>query len=1045
MVAGGILTRRVSLRVTILWTLMLIVVLSIFSVSSRAETTDLVTAPVDPANRVVLQGQRAPWALPQSSQGPVPSDTMLEHLTLVLKRSPQQQKAFEQFLQQLQEPGSPNYHRWLTPVQVGKRFGASEHDIDAVSEWLRSEGLRVNSVANSRMMIDFSGTASMVGAAFATEMRYYLVGGEQRMASADDPKIPAALAGVIQSVSGLNSVNDHPYHGAKQAQVIGSDLPALSVCNGGSCSYFVTPGDFNGIYDLDGLLSNGVDGRGQTIAIIGRSRVYDPDIENFESLTGFAVQDPTVIVPPNGLDPGQPAGTGGTASSDQLEATLDVQRATGTAPGATIDLVISADDNGTSGLRIAAEYVIDTSPVFAQIMNISFGACEADRTLSDVQFWDTVFSQGAAEGISSFVASGDAGVAGCDTYFQTPPQTQIASPNYICSSSYSTCVGGTEFADASDPSTYWNPTNFQWLTSALGYIPEGGWNEPLNGDGETQAASSGGGYSSYIPTPSWQTGTGVPGAQGRYTPDVAFSSSAHDGYFGCLAASGGTHPGDCVVQGNGTFYFEYFFGTSAAAPGMAGITALLNQSFWSPQGELNQRLYQLAANPAYAIFHDVTVATSAVTGCMVTTPSMCNNSTPLPTGLTGGLSGYLVTDGFDEVTGLGSIDGANLAANWFAGFPTTATVVTSSLNPAQLGQAVTFTAAVTPSGAHEPTGSITFVDYDEAMGTVALTTVDGSQVATLTPPTLGFGTYQIRAFYSGDANNAASTSPILNQNIIAPTFGWAATGSTTATILSGQTAAYNFTANPTGTGVTTFGANVVFSCSGLPDATTTCNFTPAQIAAGSGRTPVQLTITTNGPNAPAGDDRHRRADHRSPWLPLTLPLAGVVMVGIAGRKMSKYSAMVFLGFCVALALLCFSIACGSGGSGSNNPPPVMVTVNPGSPASVFPNDAADNWPAQTAQFTATVANTNNTVVTWAVTTPNGGSISANGLYMAPNVAAGLPTSVTITATSQADPTKSGSGQETITRATIPATYSNIMVAATESTTVNSVPVTLVVQ
>ena len=107
----------------------------------RAQTADLVNAPVDPAIRVVLRGQHAPWALPRNIQGPVPGDTMLEHLTLVLKRSPQRQKAFEQFLQQLQDPASPNYHRFLTPVQVGKRFGASEHDIDAISAVAPEPGL----------------------------------------------------------------------------------------------------------------------------------------------------------------------------------------------------------------------------------------------------------------------------------------------------------------------------------------------------------------------------------------------------------------------------------------------------------------------------------------------------------------------------------------------------------------------------------------------------------------------------------------------------------------------------------------------------------------------------------------------------------------------------------------------------------------------------------------------------------------------------------------------------------------------------------------
>ena len=211
------------------------------------------------------------------------------------------------------------------------------------------------------------------------------------------------------------------------------------------------------------VLSNAA--AGQTIAIIGRASVYDPDIENFQTLTGLRA-DPTVIVPPDGLDPGPPAGTGGKAPGDQVEATLDVMRAGSVAPEATIDLVVSADDNGVNGLRIAAAYVVDTDPVPAYIMNISFGACEADRTQADVQFWDTLFSQGAAEGISTFVASGDAGAAGCDTYFQTPPPNQITSPNYICSSSYSTCVGGTEFADTADPSLYWSKTN-GGLQSAL--------------------------------------------------------------------------------------------------------------------------------------------------------------------------------------------------------------------------------------------------------------------------------------------------------------------------------------------------------------------------------------------------------------------------------------------------------------------------------------------------------------------------------------------------------------------------------------------------
>jgi pseudomonalisin len=117
------------------------------------------------------------------------------------------------------------------------------------------------------------------------------------------------------------------------------------------------------------------------------------------------------------------------------------------------------------------------------------------------------------------------------------------------------------------------------------------------------------------------------------------------------------------------------------------------------------RLYQLAAKPANGVFHDVTVASSGVSGCALTTPSMCNNSTPSPTGLAGGLSGYLVTTGFDEVTGLGSIDGANLLANWVPGatFTISATPSTQTIS---IGGTATITITVTPQGNY--TSPITF-------------------------------------------------------------------------------------------------------------------------------------------------------------------------------------------------------------------------------------------------------------------------------------------------------------------------------------------------
>jgi len=270
---------------------------------------------------------------------------------------------------------------------------------------------------------------------------------------------------------------------------------------------------------------------------------------------------------------------------------------------------------------------------------------------------------------------------------------------------------------------------------------------------------------------------------------------------------------------------------------------------------------------------------------------------------------------------------------------------------------------------------------------------------------------------------AAKTKNFTLQVIAPPDFTWVINGPSAKTVLAGQSATYSLTATPVGSG--TFTSDVTISCGNTNPALTTCGF-DKQIHAGDPATTVTLTITTTGPNQ--GTVSPRRADNRGPWLPLTLPLAGVLIMGMAGRRVSRYSARA--GLCVSLLLLGLLIACGGGGSSGPPPPsPISVTVAPGVPASLFPNQ--NGWPSQTAQFTATVNNTSNKAVTWAVTgAPANGTIDANGLYTAPTLAPGLPATVNITATSHADPTKSGSRSETLSVPTALGTYT-VTVTATE--------------
>jgi subtilase family serine protease len=331
-----------------------------------------------------------------------------------------------------------------------------------------------------------------------------------------------------------------------------------------------------------------------------------------------------------------------------MEATTDVERALGTAPGASIDLIVSASSETEDGVIIALLYAIDTKE--DPILSDSFASCESAVGSAAVNAWDQLAQQAAAEGISFFVGSGDAGAAGCDQAFAAPPATQTASPNFACTSAYVTCVGGTEFNDAGNPGQYWSGGSSPSTSSAFGYIPEGAWNEPTKSSGTYQIAASGGGPSAFIPKPSWQTGNGVPDDGQRDTPDLSFPASSHDGYYTCSAFNGA----DCT-----TGYFASLYGTSVAAPSMAGIAALIDQKLGAPQGNLNPALYRLATTTP-DVFHDVTVASSGVVDCDVETPSMCNNSTPSASALSGGLAGFEVGPGYDLATGLGSIDAAKL-------------------------------------------------------------------------------------------------------------------------------------------------------------------------------------------------------------------------------------------------------------------------------------------------------------------------------------------------------------------------------------------------
>ncbi len=198
-----------------------------------ANSADRIVRAPNPAERVTLDERRAAWISPANDAGAVPDDLPLASLGVVLKRAPERERAFEQLLRDQQDSASPDYHRWLTPSEIGERFGATPNDIDAITSWLGAQGLRVDSVSNSRTRIRFSGSAGQIAGAFATSMRYYDAGGEKRIAAASSAAIPAAFADAIASIQGLDAISfKRTLHmSAPRRSAVTS--PAATYCPGG--------------------------------------------------------------------------------------------------------------------------------------------------------------------------------------------------------------------------------------------------------------------------------------------------------------------------------------------------------------------------------------------------------------------------------------------------------------------------------------------------------------------------------------------------------------------------------------------------------------------------------------------------------------------------------------------------------------------------------------------------------------------------------------------------------------------------------------------
>jgi subtilase family serine protease len=469
-----------------------------------------IASEINNSEMTVLRGSQLPLANPQFDAGRMPAATRLNGITVYFSRSAAQQADLAALIAAQQNPASPLYHQWLTPDQFAARFGMAAQDIDAAQSWLQQQGFSIDSVNRSRNAIHFSGSVGMVESAFQTQMHFYTVNGVKHFAPSTALSVPAALAPVVLNVGNLSDFRPHPMHITPRAR------PGFTSSQSGSV--FFAPGDIVTTYDLKPLYSGGDNGAGQTIAIMGQSYINVVDMENFETAAGLPKKDPTlVLVPGTGND-------GTTVAGDESESDLDIEWSGAMAPGANVNFVYTGS-NTNYGVFDSAAYAVDQR--IGNIISISYSDCEPQLTQATVSQWEAVFQQATVQGQTVMSASGDSGSTACSGYTNlSAAQQEVEAVNYPASSAYVTAVGGTEISVADDSennSTYWvaaTSTGSDVLTSAKTYIPEIAWNDDSSQNG---LSASGGGPSSLVARPSWQSGgPGIPSGSMRLVPDIAF-------------------------------------------------------------------------------------------------------------------------------------------------------------------------------------------------------------------------------------------------------------------------------------------------------------------------------------------------------------------------------------------------------------------------------------------------------------------------------------------------------------------------------------------
>jgi Pro-kumamolisin, activation domain/Bacterial Ig-like domain (group 3) len=874
---------------------------------AQQEPPARITTEIDNSVRETIS-VTAPPARLANDVGVVPGSMSLSGISLVFRRSSGQEAQVQALISAQQNPASAMYHNWLTPEQFAGAFGMAQSDIAKVSAWLSQQGFSVDGVAHSKNRIYFSGTAGQVNQVFDTELHYYNVNGIRQYAPSKDITVPAALASVMETIANLSSFRPKPHVRFRK-----------NFTSSQSGDHFLTPKDVDTIYDITKAYNAGYTGSGQSIAIVGQSEVYVSDIENFQNAAGLTVKDPTLVLVPD-------SGSAAVSSGDEAESDLDLEYSGGIGTGATIYFVY-VGNNSNYSVWDSINYAVDTR--IAPIISASYGDCETDLGSSNYATLNAVLEQAAAQGQTLIAAAGDNGSTDCYGYSNlTTSEQEALVVDFPASSQYVTGMGGTEFPSAdvaASNTTYWaSASGSDVISSALSYIPEQVWNDDSSSSG---LSSGGGGVSTLTARPNWQTGvTGIPSGSYRLVPDISLDASPNNaGYLFCSSDSSATNiQGSCSngFRDSNDQYLTVAGGTSFDAPIFSGMVAIINQKLNSTgQGVVNSTLYTLASDSStYAsAFHDIT---SGGNKCAAGS-TYCS---------TAGESEYSATTGYDEASGIGSVDFYNLLTAWptttMSSLDSSRTTLSAATTSPASGANDTVTITVAPALSSlltTPTGTLSLaVDGTTENSSLALS--NGSATYTFSSTTAG--SHVITATYSGDSTYANSTGTLVVTVGGASTNGSFTLSATNVTVSDGSSGTSTITVTPSNGYTGTIGwsvstnaslSNACYSISNLPVSSASATTTAMTIYTTASACSSASMRGTKGKRKFVGASS--RSSGNEPTLPMSqrqLVGFGLVIVLLTEILRRRPRRLCTCAGILVMVLSLGSVGCGSGSSSSSS-------------------------------------------------------------------------------------------------------------------------------